>query len=65
MPMNENTIRQKQLITTIAVAAKFFKYMLFIKSAYSSTSNLYPTPHTVLTDHLSETPSSFSLRRLM
>lgn len=32
--------------------------------AYWSTSNLYPTPHTVLSNHLSETPSSFSRRRL-
>ena len=31
----------------------------------SMTSNLYPTPHTVLRLHCSETPSSFSRRRLM
>ena len=31
----------------------------------SLSSNLYPTPHTVLSDHLSDTPSSFSRRRLM
>ena len=30
----------------------------------SVSSNLYPTPQTVLSDHFGETPSSFSRRRL-
>jgi len=33
-------------------------------NSYSFTSNLYPTPHTVFRLHLSDTPSSFSRRRL-
>ena len=46
-----------------AVVVKVRKYVLCI--VYSTDSNLYPTPQTVLSDHLSETPSSFSRRSLM
>ena len=49
--------------TIAAVVVKVRKYVLCI--AYSTDSNLYPTPQTVLSDHLSETPSSFSRRRLI
>ena len=38
----------------------FLLFIIQIYSWLSATSNLYPTPHTVLSAHWSDTPSSFS-----
>ena len=48
---------QRSLLTRGGVNTLLFVCLL-------STSNLYPTPQTVLRLHLSDTPSSFSRRRL-
>ena len=45
-------------------AGSFAGRFRFLCHGQSRVSNLYPTPQTVLSSHLSETPSSFSRIRL-